>query len=73
MREEVGWRAQVWGAPRMVRPEALTLIERIVRTKAIINFLILEHLTRWQNAISVGSGSIDVISMTLTRDRWTYL
>jgi RimJ/RimL family protein N-acetyltransferase len=28
---------------------------------------------RWQNAISVGSGSIDVVWMTLTRERWKYL
>jgi RimJ/RimL family protein N-acetyltransferase len=25
---------------------------------------------RWQNAIPVGSGTIDVVWMTLTRDRW---
>jgi RimJ/RimL family protein N-acetyltransferase len=28
---------------------------------------------RWQKAISAGSSSIDVVWMTLTRDRWTYL
>ena len=27
---------------------------------------------RWQSAISVGSGSIDVVWMTLPRDSWTY-
>jgi RimJ/RimL family protein N-acetyltransferase len=28
---------------------------------------------RWQNAIPVGSGTIDVVWMTLTRDRWAHI